>query len=93
MAEERAEAGGERRVGAIMHCGEYGGRPLEHVTEQGGYGESLAAGPQHVGRADIAGTDRAQIGAAGRAREQHAERYGAQQIAKCEGEREDHTYS
>ena len=69
------------------------GGALEHVAEKRGGGERLAAGAQHIGGADIAGADRAQIGPAGRARQHDAEGDRAEQVAEREGEREGHTNS
>src|SRR5438309_1417986 len=64
----------------------HGGAPLRHVEQQSGGGEALAAGPQHVGGADIARADGAQIAGARRLGQQQAERDRAQAIAErdCE---------
>ena len=64
MAEERAEAGDQRRVGAGKCVAtQHRGRALEHVAEQCRRGEPLAAGAQHIGGADIAGADGADVAA------------------------------
>ena len=56
-------------------------RALAAIEQQRRRGQPLAAGAQHVGRADIARSDRAQIARAGQPRQQHAERDRAEQIA------------
>jgi hypothetical protein len=94
MTEEGAEAGNKRRVGRrIMRCEQNRGGALERIAQQGRGGEALAPGTQHVGRADIARADGADVGPAGRARQQQSERDRAEQIADGESERVSHTYS
>ncbi len=75
MAEEGAKARDERgsRSGKISRK-QYRDRALEGVAEQRRGGEAFAPGAQHVGRADIAGADGAYVRAAGRFRQQQAER-------------------
>ena len=58
-----------------------GGGPLAGVQQQGGQGQILAAGAQHVRRADISRADIAHVAGARRAGDDHAERNGSEQIA------------
>ena len=58
--------------------------PLSMSPSKRRGGEPLAAGAQHVGGADIAGADAAQVGRAGEPRQQNAERDRAAQIAEDE---------
>src|SRR5262249_10268161 len=91
VADEGAEAGGERKahiVGA-REC-EHGNCTLERIAEQRRGRKPLAPGAQHVGGADIAGADVAQVLGTGRRGEDEAERNGAEQIAECEGGEEEH---
>jgi hypothetical protein len=90
VAEEGAECGQHRRIGAAVIAGDNDrGRALEHVADQSGRGEALAAGAQHVGGADIAGTDRTQILRAAKLGQHHPERDRAQQVAEQEGDDEE----
>jgi hypothetical protein len=59
---------------------------LEGIKEERGGGEPLAAGTQHVGRADVAGADIAYVAQSGRLRQHQAERDRAEQIPEqqCE---------
>ena len=64
--EQVAEKGAERRqhrgVGTAEIAGDdHRDRALQRVADQRRRGEALAAGAQHIGGADIAGADRAQI--------------------------------
>ena len=67
VAEEGAEPGDERGVASPPNASrdQHRGGALEHVAEQRRGGEALAAGAQHIGRADIAGADRADVAEAG----------------------------
>ena len=83
MAEKGADGGHNGEVAAQHRLREHHRqRALENVAEKRRRGERTAAGAQHVGRADIARTDLADIGSAGEARDQQAERNGAAQIAE-----------
>ena len=54
--------GGERGiVSGEMRGREHRDRALEHVAEKRRRGETFAAGAQHIGGADIAGADGADI--------------------------------
>ena len=75
----RAAAGSEPGGGE-----EHGRRALEPVAEEGGGGERLVAGPQHVGGADIARADGADVAEAGEAGEDQAEGNGAEEVADDE---------
>ena len=57
---------------------------FEHVAEQGRGGQAFAAGAQHVGGADIARADRADVASAGEPGQDQAERDRAEQIADDE---------
>src|SRR5262245_61000246 len=93
VPEERAKCGRKRRISTVTRRGENGDGAFDDVAEQRGGGESLIASTQNVGCADIARSDRPDIGAAGCAREQEAKRNRAEQIAESEGKSGDHTYS
>ena len=93
MAEERAKCGRKRRISTVTRRGEDSDGAFEHVAEQRRRGEDLVAGAQNVGCADIARSDRSDIGAAGRAREQEAKRDRAEQVPENEGKSGGHTYS
>jgi len=56
---ERCKHWGKRTADPDGQC------TLKTIEQQGSGGEPLAAGAQHVGRADIARSDRAQIPRAG----------------------------
>ena len=58
--------------------------PLSMSPSKRRRGELLVAGAQHIGGADIAGADRAQVLRAGEPRQDDAERDGAAQIAEHE---------
>ena len=62
----------------------WGRGALEHVTEERRRGEPLAAGAQHIGGADIAGADAADVGRAGQPRDDEAKRNRAEQVAERE---------
>ena len=64
-----------------MRGEQHGGGALRGVEQQRQRGEPLAARAQHVGRADIAGADLAQIAEPGELGEDQAERDRAEQIA------------
>src|SRR5262249_58029211 len=57
-------------------------RALERVAQERQRGQPLAAGTQHVGGADIAGPDGADVASAGEPREQKTEWDRAQKIAE-----------
>ena len=63
--------------------------PFSRIEKKGQCGHLLVAGAQHVGGADIAGADRADIAQPGRLRQQQAKGNGAAEIA--EHERDDHS--
>ena len=90
VAEEGAECGQHRRIGAAVIAGDDDGdRALERVADQGCRRKALAAGAQHVGGADIAASDRAQILRAGEFGQHQAERDRAEEIAEQEGDDEE----
>ena len=78
-----------REFGAEAAGDQHGGRALQRVEQQRRGGKPLVAGAQHIGRADIAGADLADVAEAGGAGQQQAERDRAEQIA--EDERDDRT--
>src|SRR5689334_12901965 len=88
VAEEGTEP---REHGEILSAEPIGhqhrGGALERVEDQRRSGESFAAGAQHIGGADVAGSDRADIPGAGEPREDEPERNRAEQIAETEGGR------
>src|SRR5690606_581325 len=67
-------------------------RALERIGDQGEGGQLAAAGAQHIGRADIARTDLADVTLAGGEAEQQAEGNRAAQIAEYDrrDDREQH---
>ena len=88
MPEDRA--GGRRKPGLRSEDrrGEHDGeRRFQRVEDERRRGEALAAGAQHVGRPDIARADRPQVAGAGEARQDHAERDRAEEIAERQRER------
>ncbi len=85
MADEGADAGGERRDRSEPGGEQHGDRALQSVEEEGRGRELPVAGAQDVGRADIAGADGADVTEAGAARQHQAEGDRTQQIAEGEG--------
>jgi hypothetical protein len=85
MADEGGKAGENAELKPELFGHDHGQRALEGIEQQRRGGELLVAGPQHVGRADIAGPDGADIAEPCHAREDQAERDRPEQIA--EGER------
>ena len=84
MAEEGAEAGEQAEVRPPQAGDQHGGRALQHVEQEGGGGEPLVAGAQHVGGADVAGADLAHVAQPGGAGEQQAEGDRAENVAEDE---------
>ena len=93
MAEERPKSGRKCWIRTVTRRGENSDGAFEHVAEQRRGGEGLVARTQNVGRADIARSDRSDIRAASRAREQEAKGNRAEQLPEGEGKSGDHTYS
>ena len=60
-------------------------RSLQAVEQKRRGREILATGPQHVGRADVARPDGADVGGAGQPRQQQAERDRAEEVAEAGG--------
>ncbi len=83
MAEKRAEAGDQREI-AIEQGRRHQHRDgaLEHVAQKRRGRKRLAAGAQHIGGADIAGADGAEVLRARKPRQDDAERDRAAQIAE-----------
>ncbi len=77
---ERGDHGGLRAAQRQARDGD-GDGALQHVADQGCGGEALAAGAQHIGRADIAGADGADVAGARDFRQDQAERDRAEQVA------------
>ena len=86
MAKKGAERGEER--GARRKTGNDPNRDgtLQEIEEKGQRGQILAAGAKNVGRANIAGADRAEVCSARHARQNEAERNRAANIAEQKGE-------
>ena len=82
VAEEGGEPGIEREVRVEPAGDEHGRRAFQCIEQQGEGGKPLVAGAQHIGRADIAGADLADVAKPGGARDQQAERDRAEQIAE-----------
>src|SRR6478609_7328978 len=83
VAEKRAERSQHRRVGAAeIARDDHRDRALQHVADQRRRGEALAPGAQHIGGADIAGADRAQVLRSRQLGEDQPERNRAEQIAE-----------
>jgi hypothetical protein len=61
---------------------ENGDRSLERIGQQCGRGEFLVAGAQHIGGADVARSDLADIPKPGHAGQDQTERYRAAKIAE-----------
>src|ERR1041384_5558668 len=85
MAEERAKRTGRRPPTADPNPDEHSHGAFQGVCDKGRSGEVAAASAQHVGGADVAGSDAADIADAGQPREEHAERDRSEQVT--EGER------
>src|SRR5262245_45516887 len=74
MAEKCTDTGEHRKVRPVETVrDEYRDRALEHVAQQRGGGETLAAGTQHVGGADVAGADGTDVLGAGKPRQYESE--------------------
>ncbi len=69
MAEEgakpRGQATGDGGAEPELLCHQNSDGAFQHVAEQRRRGEALVAGAQHIGRADIARADGAQVGSTG----------------------------
>ena len=87
MAKKSAERG-EEHGGARRKISDAQNRDgsLQEIEEKGQRGQILAAGAQNIGRANIAGADRAQVLGARRARQDEAKRNCAANIAEQNGE-------
>ncbi len=95
VAEKRRRAGqGHRRLPGLevepQKMGDQkrqadGGRALAGVAQEGDGRQVLAAGAQHIGRADIARTDTADVDA-GQPRRDIAERHGSQKVSADNGD-------
>src|SRR5690606_9280132 len=85
MADEGAEAGDDREVAPPAARDEHRDGALQGIEEKGESGEPLVAGAQHIGGADVAGADLSYVAHSRGARDEEAERNGAEQVA--EGER------
>lgn len=87
--EKGAEGGDESEVAAEQAVGDNNRHgALEHIPYQRCGGEGLVAGAEHIGRADVAGADCADVAYAGEACEDEAEGDRAEQIAESEGGKE-----
>ena len=89
MAEQRRRSPRPAPASAPPNCSheQDRGGALQHVAEQRRGREALAAGAQHVGRADIAGADGADVARAREPGQDQAERDRAEQIA--DGQRDE----
>jgi hypothetical protein len=87
MAEKGACAGQRCPIGRKRARDQHRRRALAHVEQQRRRRQPLAAGAQHVGGADIARSDRAQITRAGKPREKQAERDRAEEIGPKQHQR------
>src|SRR5262245_65419116 len=92
MSEEGAGRGRQRELvveiaifaAVVVIDQQYRERALERIADERRRREPLAAGAQHVGRADIAGADGADVGGAGEPRQDQSERDRAAEIAEAE---------
>jgi hypothetical protein len=83
MPEESAKRGIKRRRAAEDKADHgHGKGAFENVAGERRCGQEFAPGTEHIGGADIARTDAAQIGRAGKAGQKHAKRNRAAQIAE-----------
>jgi hypothetical protein len=71
-------------IGSKHHADEaanvHGGGALEHIAEEGGRAQALAAGAQHVGGADVAAAHGADVLMAEEAHQHIAHGNGAEQV-------------
>ena len=81
---KRRETGGDAEFQAEIASDQRRGRAFQHVEQQRQRREALLAGPKHVGGADVARADLADVAEAGGARDQQTERDRAEQIAEDE---------
>src|SRR5208283_1025156 len=87
MAEKRPERGGEHGGARCeMGDGQNRDRSLQKIKQKGQRRQILAAGAQNIGRADIAGTDRAEVRGSGETSQNEPERDRAAKIAEEKGE-------
>ena len=86
MSEEGAEGSDDGEVRAVAPGDEDGGEAFQSVEKQRCGGEVFAPGAQHIGRADIARADGAQILRASQPRQHQAERNRAGEIGREESE-------
>jgi len=87
VAEEGADARRHRRaLAGEVPRQEDRHRALQRVAEEGGERQPLAAGPQHVGGADVARADLADVAEPGGARQDEAEGDRAEAVAEDEGD-------
>ncbi len=85
MAQDNAQPGDQRRQRRARLGDGHGDGALAHIQHQGQRRQSLAAGAQHVGGADIARPDLADVAEAGDSAQHQPERDRAQQVAEQRG--------
>ena len=83
---DRGDAGRLRQVRPDQAGEQHGRGALGRVEQQGGGGQPLAARPQHIGRADIAGADLAHVAEPGGAGQHQPERDRAERVAEQEAQ-------
>src|SRR5262245_52567692 len=86
MPQKGAESAEERGRFAELPADQDRGRAFQHVEEESERRELLAAGAQHIGGADIAGTDLPKIAVPAGLGQDQAEGYRPEQIADDESD-------
>src|SRR5262249_27365897 len=85
MAQESAQTRSHRQTMSAEAGGDKHGRgAFERIADECGGSQVLASSTQHIGGADIAGADGADVRRAGQLRNDEPERHRAGQIAKDE---------
>ena len=86
MAEDAAaRRPAQHRSTPQFRADQHRSRALRHIEHQGQRGQPLAAGAQHIGRADIARADLPDVAEAGEPGQQQPERDRAEEIAEYGG--------
>ena len=82
MPQERADPGKHAVPRRQPLDQQYGDQPFGEIEQQRRGGEPLAPRPQHIGRADVARSDPAQVSRATEPCQDHPERNRAEQVSE-----------
>ena len=82
MAEHRGTCGDNGHIRPVLGGEQHGGNAFAAVADQRRHCQSLATGPQHIGRADTAGADGTDVTVPGEPCQDQPEGDGAEQIGR-----------